>query len=263
MQIKQNRWSRPLLTPVFFSARWPLGSLLKCSAASTCSADCVLVSQRSLEWAGTEYPPGPEHRVDGWTVLIPWQQWCQLFGVFSFLFYPGPDPLNVSQPGQPLGSVCVGGVGSKLMHQRGHLQGGKSAARTWSAWFSGKEGGSYVCMESHLSDQQGKVPVRDYFCYRRVHQTFKVWKGGERQENKTSRNISHNQRRRRQRLTFAALESHKITFIVERFDNDFYKVKLPLTEERKDTSLALKCRLQEFQTPPCARLCVCVRVCVP
>lgn len=51
----------------------------------------------------------------------------------SFSFYPGPDPLNVSQSGQPLRSVRVRGVGSILMHQRGHLHGGKSAARTWCA----------------------------------------------------------------------------------------------------------------------------------
>lgn len=70
-----------------------------------------------------------------------------------FSFYPGPDPLNVSQSGQPLRSVCVRGVGSVLMHQRGHLQGGKSAARTWGVRdFLETEGRSYVCMESHLSD---------------------------------------------------------------------------------------------------------------
>lgn len=45
-----------------------------------------------------------------------------------FSFYPGPDPLNVSQSGQPLRSVCVRGVGSILVHQRGHLQGGKKCS---------------------------------------------------------------------------------------------------------------------------------------
>lgn len=93
-----------------------------------------------------------------------------------FFFYPGSDPLNVSQSGQPLGSICVRRVGSILMYQRGHLQGGKAQWRLFMCdRISGKKQvRPHVCVQSHLSDEEGKVPVRNDFCYRSVHQTFKV-----------------------------------------------------------------------------------------
>lgn len=95
---------------------------------------------------------------------------------YFFFSYPGSDPLNVSQSGQPLGSIGVRRVGSILMDQRGHLQGGKARWRLCMCEriSGGKQVRPHVGVQSHLSDEEGKVPVRHDFCYCRVHQTFKV-----------------------------------------------------------------------------------------
>lgn len=151
-KIKQNRWSRPLWTPVFFSGRWTLGSLLKCTAASTCSADCVLVSQRSLEWAGTEYPPGPEHRVDGWTVLIRWRQSCQLFCVFSFLFTLVRILLMCLSLASHLEAYASEGLALYWCTREAICREEKVQRGLGVRDFLEKEGRSYVCMESHLPD---------------------------------------------------------------------------------------------------------------
>lgn len=133
---------------------WPVASALPAEVLCCIDLFCWLCP------CVTEIPGVGRDWISSWA----WAQslWMNcintLAAVMSFVlcvffsFYPGSDPLNVSQSGQPLRSVCIRGVGSILMHQRGHLQGGKSAARTWGAWFSEKEGRSYVCMESHLPD---------------------------------------------------------------------------------------------------------------
>lgn len=59
--------------------------------------------------------------------------------------------------------------------------------------------------------------------------------------------------REKMKITFAALESHEITFIVEGFNNNFNKVKLALKEEKM--SLVFRHKLQ-------ISLSLCVGSCV-
>lgn len=77
--------------------------------------------------------------------------------VIFFFSYPGSDPLNVSQSGQPLGSIRVRRVGSILMDQRGHLQGGKARWR--------------LCVWADLRRKAGEAS--------RWRAEPSVWRGGE------------------------------------------------------------------------------------
>lgn len=149
--------------------------------------------------------------------------------------YPVTEPLDVTQPGDPLGGVDVGGVGAAVVYLRGHLARGRQAVSLHL-----ETGGhltchprcpsTHICMQGHLTGHEGQVAVRHNLGHTGVHEALHVW----------GRQGAHTRPRAEAAatlpalsLTFPALQRHQVALVVQGGDDHMDEVELALPRQQQ------------------------------